>query len=383
MAMLPDPLPPGMTDLGDEADREQARRRPSATPSNGHDHDASAVIKYSRGGDFVMEKVRWVWPGWLALGEFHMLGGTKGDGKSTIGFDLLAQMTYGGKFPDGSSAPCGDVVIWSGEDSITRTILPRMVVAGADRDRIVFISSVTTNGIERSFDPATDMAALLQSSRQLPNLVAMMIDPVVSAMPGDSHKNAETRRGLQPLVDFAASRDITMVGVTHFTKGTQGSNPIERITGSLAFGAMPRVVMATAKGETEDSPRRLVRIASNIGPTGGGYEYLLRQDLLPELDFTAQRVGWGKYLEGSPLELLENGENRKTKQKQAAELLNTLLTAGPVAVTEIKEAASANGISWRTIEAVKNTMPAIVARKAGRSWEWEKQAVATPHWAAQ
>src|SRR4029077_12742515 len=110
----------------------------------------------------------------------------------------------------------------------------------------------------------TDMAALLVAIRNLPDLVAVLIDPVVSASPGDSHKNAETRRGLQPLIDLAVERNLAALGITHFTKGTAGKDPIERITGSLAYGAIPRVVWGAAKGESEEGPRKLVRIASNI-----------------------------------------------------------------------------------------------------------------------
>src|SRR5207342_3168413 len=152
---------------------------------------------------------------------------------------------------------------------------------------------IIVDDVKRAFDPATDMGSLLAAVRELPELVAILIDPIVSATPGDSHKNSETRRGLQPLVDLAAERSIAVIGITHFTKGTQGKDQIERITGSLAYGAIPRIVWGAAKGDSEDGPRRLVRIASNIGNTGGGYEYLLRQDLVLDHDFTAQRIVWG------------------------------------------------------------------------------------------
>jgi RecA-family ATPase len=103
-----------------------------------------------------MEKVSWVWPGWLARGKLHLLGGQKGTGKSTIAFDLLAQMTVGGKWPDGTTAPIGDVLIWSGEDDIKDTILPRFVVAGGDRSRVWFVDGIVSDGVKRAFDPAAD-----------------------------------------------------------------------------------------------------------------------------------------------------------------------------------------------------------------------------------
>jgi putative DNA primase/helicase len=163
-----------------------------------------------------------------------------------------------------------------------------------------------------------------------------------------------------------------LLGITHFTKGTQGRDPIERITGSLAFGAIPRVVWGAAKGDSEDGPRRLVRISSNIGSSGGGFEYLLRQDLVPDHDFTAQRVVWGKRLEGTPLDLLENNQD-KGKKLQAIQLLDQLLTNGGIPVSDIKEAATANGISWPTMERAKAEAKNIVAEKVGRNWQWRKE----------
>ena len=177
-----------------------------------------------------------------------------------------------------------------------------------------------------------------------------------------------------------------MIGITHFTKGTQGRDPIERITGSLAFGAIPRVVWAAAKGDNEDAPRRLVRIASNIGATGGGFEYLLRQEPLADHDFTAQRILWGNRLIGTPLELLENSPDQG-KKTQALTLLDQLLVNGPIPVKEIQNAAKAHGISWPTIERAKQEAGNIVTAQAGqlrrdgllpennqlKGWYWQKK----------
>jgi RecA-family ATPase len=100
----------------------------------------------------------------------------------------------------------------------------------------------------------------------------LIVDPIVSAVMGDSHKNGEVRRGLQPLVDLAARHACALIGITHYSKGTTGRDPLERVTGSLAFGAVARVVMGTAKPTGPGEPRRLVRAKSNLEPYGGGLE---------------------------------------------------------------------------------------------------------------
>src|SRR6185369_16126109 len=134
------------------------------------------------------------------------------------------------------------------------------------------------------------------------------------AVAGDSHKNAEVRRSLQPVVDLAMKLDAAMIGITHFSKGTAGNDPLERVMGSNAFGALPRVVMATAKikdGDTPDATTRriLVRTKSNIGPDGGGYNYFIEQ--LAVTGYPSQFAScvlWGDELEGTAKQLLATAE---------------------------------------------------------------------------
>lgn len=53
----------------------------------------------------------------------------------------------------------------------------------------------------------------------------LVIDPVVSAVAGDSHKNTEVRRSLQPIVDLDAQTNCAALGISRFSKGTSGHAP--------------------------------------------------------------------------------------------------------------------------------------------------------------
>jgi putative DNA primase/helicase len=102
----------------------------------------------------------------------------------------------------------------------------------------------------------------------------LIVDPVVSAVSGDGNSNTEVRRALQPIVDLAARLDCATLGISHFTKGSDGRDVVERVTGSLAFGAAARIVLAAAKlkGDDERTAGRIVaRAKSNIGPDSGGF----------------------------------------------------------------------------------------------------------------
>jgi AAA domain/Primase C terminal 2 (PriCT-2)/Bifunctional DNA primase/polymerase, N-terminal len=195
---------------------------------------SSKGVEIHTGEQIIMEAVEWIWSGYLARGKFHVLGGQKGAGKSTITFSFAATITKGGTWPDGCRAPLGNVLIWSGEDDMSDTIMPRIAAMGGDIKRVHFVKSITDQGKKRRFDPATDLPRLVEAMRAVPDLRMVIIDPIVSASKNDSHKNAETRRGLQPVVDLAEELRVVVIGLTHFTKNTQGKDPIERITGTLA-----------------------------------------------------------------------------------------------------------------------------------------------------
>jgi putative DNA primase/helicase len=338
---------------------------------NPFDQDSGpGKIIIRKAAEETMEKIDWLWPGWLARGKFHLLAGAKAAGKSTVLYDLAARFTAGAIWPDHTPVTTpGDVMIWSGEDGIRDTILPRFVAAGGDRNRLYFPTHTFFDGETRPFDPSTDIEALIKVAANYPQLGMVGIDPVVLVLPSrsDSHKNTETRRGLQPLVDLAEVRGIALVGVTHFTKGTQDRDPIERITGSLAFGALPRIVWGTSADE-DGRQRRLVRIASNIGPTGGGIEFTLFQAPLPDQDFSAQRVDWGVQLHGAARELLS--AEKRSAQAEATEFLSAFLAAGKKTQPEVKAAADAHCHSWATIRRAQSKL-GIKPLQNGRAWYWE------------
>jgi putative DNA primase/helicase len=208
----------------------------------------------------------------------------------------------------------------------------------------------------------------------------LIVDPLVSAVGGDSHKNAEVRRALQPLVDLAVGEGAALVGVTHFSKGTAGREPTERITGSLAFGALARIVLIVAKapGESEDDPptRIFMRAKSNIGPDDGGFQYELRQvDLENYAGLSASRVEWGERIEGTAREVLQEAETAPDRDAgavtAAADFLRALLAAGPMAASKVYAEAQGSGLSQASIRRAKKALGVIVKREGfGRGGEW-------------
>ena len=330
------------------------------------------------GTDLTPEPYRWLWQYWLAMGKLHILAGAPGQGKTTIALAMAATITIGGRWPDGSRCAPGNVLIWSGEDDPADTLVPRLMAAGADRARCFFIEGARRDGEVVPFVPARDLGQLLEAIEKIGGISLLVIDPVVSAVTGDSHKNTEVRRALQPLVDLAAKCDCAVLGITHFAKGGQGTDPAQRVVGSVAFTAVARVVMVAAKvkGDEEGQDTRiLARSKSNIGPDDGGFQYHLEQsEPLPGIH--ASHIAWGKAVEGTARELLTDpddgpqDEGAGSAKEAAEEFLLELLKDGATATKHIQEQAKEAGISWATVRRASDAM-GVKKRPSNGSWYWQ------------
>lgn len=341
-------------------------------------------VELINGTEISPEPIEWLWEGWLARGKFHVLPGSPGTGKTTIAMALAATCTIGGVWPDGSRATVGNVLIWSGEDDPKDTLVPRLLACGANCSRIYFVGETTEVGEVRPFDPATDFVKLAEAVSKIPGGIRfILIDPIVSAVAGDSHKNAEVRRSLQPIVAMAAGMGAAVLGITHFSKATAGRDPVERVTGSIAFGALARVVFAAAKLPENDrhgGARLFCRSKSNIGPDSGGFRYDLEQVEVPRHPHIfATRVLWGSAIDGTASELLARAEAIQPQEEPAgkvpdanSEWLRDLLSSGGMMAAKVQKEALAAGLSQKQLRTAREKLGIQpVKRDFAGGWFWQ------------
>lgn len=325
---------------------------------------------------------RWIWQHWLARSELHLIAGAAGVGKTTLALKFAAIVSTGGTWPDGTMCQPDGVVIWTGEDQIEATMLPRLRAAGADLRRVHFIGKAVDpqTGEVRPFDPASDLPQLMRALADAESVGLVVFDPITAAISADSNKNGEVRRALVPIVNLAATYGAAVLGVSHFAKASENRNAADRVLGSVAFVAGPRLVMCAIRPDDEAKPRRLVRIKSNLGPDGGGFAYSLTLCLLPDEhggeSMPAQFVDFGEALDGTARKLMavEQPERREPVRDAAREFLLRLLAGGARPVDEIKAEIKAAGVcSWRTLETVKAELHIVSSKEAGTfdgRWTW-------------
>jgi putative DNA primase/helicase len=343
-------------------------------------------VQLLRGDEVQMRPIPWLWNGYIAKGRLCVLAGRPGTGKTTVALALAATVTTGGRWPDGTRAELGNIAVWSGEDDPADTLAPRLALAGADLSRMHFVDGVRRAGARDAFDPSRDIEPLRRALADASGCKLLIVDPIVSAVAGDSHKNAEVRRGLQPLCELAGALKCALLGITHLSKATDGRDPTERLTGSLAFGALARTVLMTAKRTAGDGSvtRLLLRAKNNLGADDGGFEYDIEQgELKGAPGVFASRVVWGAAVEGDARELLAEAESTGDPDGHGAdaeEFLREVLRDGPAPTHQVKADASGAGIAWRTVERAKKRLGVVVEKrgmKGGWAWRmpepWERE----------
>jgi putative DNA primase/helicase len=379
-------MPADILKMRETADRlgqmvEGAQESANRLTSNGEHLQPSVStfdgeVMFACGSDLTPRPVEWLWRDWLPRGKFCVLAGAAGVGKTTLTMSIAATRTIAGRWPDGSRSELGSVVIWSGEDDPADTLLPRFVASGGDINRVFFITGARVDGQIVPFDPARDMVQLVAAMDRIGHVDLVIVDPVVSAVTGDSHKNTEVRRALQPLVDLASHTNACVLGISHFSKGGQGGDPTQRVIGSVAFGAVARVVLVAAKVKSEDGEgkRILARSKSNIGPDDGGFQYSLEQlEAMPGIE--ASRVVWGESVMGSARELLtdpsEEEDGAHGARDAAEEFLRELLTGGPVPSKKVKSDALEAGHAFATVRRAADSI-GVLRKKGGMDagWYW-------------
>lgn len=322
--------------------------------------------------DLQPQSISWLWKGWIAEGKLQLLAGQPGQGKTTIAISFCATVSAGSAWPDDSSCAVGNVLIWSGEDDATDTLLPRLIAAGAERSRCHFITGVRRSGEVQSFDPARDMLDLEKQIDRIGNVKLLVLDPIVSVVTGDSHKNNEVRRALQPLVDLANRKSIAILGITHFSKGSAGVDPMMRVIGSVAFAGVARAVFVAQKtSDTEEGSKGIfAKAKANSASSSGGFEYSIDQVHIGD-QIETSRIAWGEKLEGSSIELLSETTEVQlgARNNELDEMLRTELDSGPKPAGEVVRSLEANGYSLSQIKRASGRLR-VKKEKQGMSGPW-------------
>lgn len=321
--------------------------------------------------------VRWLWADRHPLRYLSLVVGKPDLGKSQFGIWESAQVTRGMLPGHFHGLPRG-VIYVATEDSWDDTIVPRLIAAGADLDRVYRVDSAEQEGKGYTLSLVRDLDHLWQLITKY-DIGLVVFDPLVEVVGGSSwNKAEEVREALRPLAEMLRDTDSAAVGLMHYRKQVS-EDVLTQIAGSGAWGQVVRAVTAFARApEDEDVPgaEKTVIVSqakSNLGRGGlPNLTFTFRPVDVPTDEGTAHvsRIEWGADSAWSAEDILTGRHkaqnNAKAEVDRCAEWLAHYLGDGKPVLIEVVEAAGEDlGYGKRMIGRAKTTLNIVTKRVGG------------------
>jgi putative DNA primase/helicase len=348
------------------------------------EEDPPPALNSARASSFELTAIQWLWPNRFALGKLGILAGMPDEGKGQILCDMAARITRGLDWPCGEgTAPQGNVALLTAEDDARDTVVPRLVAAGADLERIEIVQMVHEAGKDRMFSLVNDLDLLRQTVLRIGNVKQIQIDPITAYLgvqQMDSFRTTDVRAVLGPVTDLASELMVSIIGIMHFNKKTDVTNALLRISDSLAFGATARHVYAVVD-DAENKRKLFVKGKNNLAPHNTkalAYGFGAREvgkDKKTGEAIWAPHIIWTQHVDVTATEAMQAaGGQAGYAKREAREFLLPRLEDGPVKVEVIRHEAKQNGISAATLRRAKKDLRIESHKEMGKvdgEWTWE------------
>ena len=229
------------------------------------------------------------------------------------------------------------------------------------------LTAIREGTTERTFSLDRDCARL-HTALDATGALLVVIDPVSAYLGGtDSYKDAEVRAILAPLAHLADERRVAVCCVMHLRKSREG-NALQRLSGSIGFGAAARIVLGIGKDEQEPERRLFAGVKSNLGRLAPTLAYRITGEeeagvLQWEPDIV-EGVDGERVLTSTPVD--------RDEHDSAAEFFDSVLPPGDeLPQRDVMRQAGDWGIGRSTLHRWKRKL-GIEARKGGfkDGWLW-------------
>jgi len=319
-------------------------------------------VKITAADEIEARPVHWWWSDRAAVGTLALIGGREGIGKSLFAYTLAADLTRGRLRGVFYGVP-KTVIVAAAEDSWAHVIVPRLMAAQADLSRVLRIEVETAEGYEAEISLPTDLPAV-KDLLITNNAGLLLLDPLISRLDGglDTHKDAEVRHALEPLVKMIQETEAAALGLIHVNK-TSSTDPLNLLMGSRAFAAVARAVLFMMLDPEDERSRLVGEPKNNYGRTDlPTLAFTIQQALVAQTDegpvYTGQLI-WTGESDKDVRQILTDGENGEvvTEVNECAAWLEDYLRdeGGGAASNQIKQAArAAGGYTLSTLNRARN-----------------------------
>lgn len=209
--------------------------------------------------DVIAEEIIWLWKPFIAIGEFTIIEGIEGLGKSWIACALACAVADGIKLPFSDIEPleAGNVLMLSAEDSLSHTIKPRLDSMRVNLNKVFALDDVF------SLDNPKDLIKFESVVAEYePKLV--IIDPLFSYTGGKNlNQESESRPLARKLIAIAQKFQCAVVGVRHIGKAKGNGDARAAGMGSVAWGSSARSVLLVGSDQ-ETNEKAICQIKTNL-----------------------------------------------------------------------------------------------------------------------
>lgn len=323
-------------------------------------------------------RLRYLAPARVPLGLVTILAGYGGLGKSQWSIDLA------GKVSRGDYGEPAAVVIATAEDGLATTVKPRLEAVQADLNLVHFAAIQTDDGLEDGIVVPDDLD-LVEAEMLTVGARLLIVDPLVAHLPGgiDSHKDQSVRTALAPLYRMAQRIDCAVLALFHLNKA-QGMMPLQRLSGSGAFGNAARSVLLLDRDPDDPdgeagSQRVLAHIKCNDAPLAPSLLYRIEPILLPatttepEVETSRLELIGESPHSGRALLDVPSGEER-TALDEATDFLRAELDDGARhPAGDLFKDAGKVGINYRTLRRAREKLGVELEKTGfgrGGTWAW-------------
>ena len=313
------------------------------------------------------ERIDYIWQDRIPLGMVTLLVGQAGVSKTMGAIDIAARLTRGTLPGQFESQPV-NVAICSAEDHRAAVLVPRLIAAGADLNRVAFLEAIADDEPD---DIALDgRVTEIERACVSAEIKLLIIDTVVAHMPmaHDSYKEQAVRAVLKPVKAMCERVGMGVLGLMH-TNRREDKAILSRISGSGGFGGLARSVllMGLDPNEPPETPNRvLVHGKSNVGkfaPTLRMHVEEREVPVGPTINGVQQAGRWGVLVTDGVSSLTAEAllspaasEEERTQTDEAMAFLDGRLTNVPVLSATLKSEAKGEGISERTLQRAAQRM---------------------------
>lgn len=331
----------------DEIYREAERRLAEET-------NESESISLVRFDDVEEEEITWLYQPYVPRGKITLCAAYPGVGKTYLLCYMAACVSVGKQFfdivPFGSEPE--NVLYLTSEDGLGDTLKRRFRICGADMTRIYSVSSVETITF--------DSPKIEQMIKQV-HPALLIFDPFQSYIGENVELNAanKTRAQLNNLVYLAEKYNVAIVLICHFNKNQKG-DAITRIIGSTDIVGVSRSYLALGKVPDEENLKYMSHEKSSLDKRGRTILF----EIAPEAG-GIRKVGESSLsMDDYVKQTNENRRKLAPALEEAKEFIKNQMPDGERLAAEIKNLASANHISDRTLERARKEL-GIISRKEG------------------